>query len=227
MQIKNIPCGLAIALALRLGVLAGSAQICIYTYTGNDFTSANGPYTTSDNITANLILSAPLGANYEDSPSATLLNFGINDGLYQDLPELPNMYVADFTFGTDSSGNIVSWDFEMIGFHEYVNPVYSVTMITIDQPGDVMDSTSIDSPNGNMGAGSVPSDPGVWVETIVPEPSVGLLFGSVAALLFAFGRFKPFPCKPICPAAGRSISPIRNQPPTSSVSTASNYRPDV
>ncbi len=33
-----------------------------------------------------------------------------------------------------------------------------------------------------------------------------------------------FRCKPICSAAGRSISPIRSPPPTSSVSTAPNYR---
>jgi hypothetical protein len=173
-----------------LSSISGQAQTYIYTYTGNDFTSASGPYTTSDNITANLILSAPLGANYEGSPSATLLNFGINDGVYQDLPELPNMYVEDFTFGTDSSGNIVSWDFAMIGFHEYVEPVQAVTMMTVNQPGDVMDSTSIDTPNGNLGAGSVPTDPGKWVETVVPEPSIDLLFVSSAALVLAFGRFK-------------------------------------
>ncbi len=115
MKTKNTLRGLVMAVVLQLGMLAGSAQTYIYTYTGNDFTSASEPYTTSDKITANLILSAPLGANYEGSPAATLLNFGINDGVSQDLPSLPNMYVADFTFGTDSSGDIVSWDFAMIG----------------------------------------------------------------------------------------------------------------
>jgi hypothetical protein len=190
MKSKNALCGLAMAFALQLSLLAGSAQSYIYTYTGNDFTSASGPYTTSDKITANLILSAPLGANYEGSPSATLLNFGINDGVYQDLPSLPNNYVQDFTFGTDSSGDIVSWNFEMISFHEYLNPIQTVTMMTIDEPGDVMDSTSIDTQFANLGAQSVPSDPGVWVETIVPEPSAGLLFVSFAALVLASERFK-------------------------------------
>jgi len=193
MKTKNTLRNIAGAIIFQLGLLTGSAQTYIYTYTGNDFTSASGPYTTADNITANLILSAPLGANYEGSPSATLLTFGINDGVYQDLPSLPNMYVADFTFGTDSSGDIVSWNFEMIGFHEYLNPVQSVTMITINQPGEVMDSTSIDSPYGNLGAGAAPSNPGVWVETIVPEPSVGLLLVSFAPLVLASGRFKPSP----------------------------------
>jgi len=202
MKTKSALRSLASAGVLQLGLLTGSAQTCIYTYTGSEFTSASGPYTTADNITANLVLSAPLGANYEGSPTATLLNFGINDGVYQDLPELPNMYVADFTFATDSSGNIVSWDFAMIGFHEYLNPIQSVTMITIDQPGDVMDSTSIDTPNGNIGAGSVSANPGVWVEAIVPEPSVGLLFGSFAAWVLASGRFKPSHFRPRSGRAG-------------------------
>jgi hypothetical protein len=153
MKSNNAIRGITVAVVLHLGVLAGSAQTYLYSYTGNDFTSASGPYTTSDKITANLILSAPLGANYEGSPSATLLNFGINDGVYQDLPSLPNNYVQDFTFGTDSSGDIVSWNFEMISFHEYLQPIQTVTMITIDQPGDVMDSTSIDTQFANLGGG--------------------------------------------------------------------------
>jgi hypothetical protein len=33
------------------------------------------------------------------------------------------------------------------------------------------------------GEGSVSAAPGVWVETIVPEPSAGLLFVSFAALV--------------------------------------------
>jgi hypothetical protein len=37
----------------------------------------------------------------------------------------------------------------------------------------------------------VSADPGVWVETVVPEPSVGSLFVSFAALVLAFVRFKP------------------------------------
>jgi hypothetical protein len=78
----------------------------------------------------------------------------------------------------------------MISFHEYLNPIQAVTMITIDEPGDVMDSTSIDTPFGNLAAESVTADPGVWVETVVPEPSVGLLFLSFAPLVLAFGRFK-------------------------------------
>ena len=195
MNSKNTLVRLALGFIALISTSA-PAQTYIYTYTGNDFTSASEPYTTSDKITANLILSAPLGANYEGSPAATLLNFGINDGVYQDLPSLPNMHVADFTFGTDSSGDIVSWDFAMIGFHEYLNPIQAVTMMTIDQPGNVMDSTSIDTQFGNIGAGSATSDPGVWVETIVPEPSVGSLFVSFAALVLAFVRFRPSPPVP-------------------------------
>jgi hypothetical protein len=49
---------------------------------------------------------------------------------------------------------------------------------------------------------------------------------SIPAAISAAATCKPgFRCKPICSAAARSISQIRNPPPTSSVSTAPNYCP--
>ena len=81
MKSKNALCGLAMVVALQFGMLAGSAQTYIYTYTGNDFTSASGPYTTSDKVTGSITFSAPLGDNYEGTPSATLLNFNFSDGV--------------------------------------------------------------------------------------------------------------------------------------------------
>src|SRR5580693_6092083 len=88
---KNTLCGLAMAVVLQLGLLAGSAQTYLYTYTGNDFTSvfnaANElsygfvPYTTSDKVTGSIAFSAPLGDNYEGNPSATLLSYNFTDGV--------------------------------------------------------------------------------------------------------------------------------------------------
>jgi len=145
-----------------------------------------------------------LGDNYEGNPSATMLYFNFSDGdnyggVRQLISGFPNTFESGSVFTTDSSGAIVAWNFEVAGFFT-PPPNYtetSLTYQTVDQPGDVNDLSSIDTPFGNVGEGSVPSNPGVWVETVVPEPSVGPLFVSFAALVLAFGRFRPSPPRPL------------------------------
>ena len=205
MKSKNALCGLAMAVILQLAMLAGSAQTYIYTYTGNDFTSVfnapptsflNGSYTTSDKVTGSIVFSAPLGDDYEGNPSATLLSYNFTDEVGPQnvagstAGGLGFPYVMESTFGTDSSGNIVSWNFEVVAFLSFFSPPETKGIQTENDSGNVSDSGNIDTPIGFTGEGSVTADPGVWVETIVPEPSVGLLFVSSAALLFASGRFK-------------------------------------
>jgi hypothetical protein len=222
MKTKNALCGLVIAVVLQLGILAGSAQTYIYTYTGNDFTSvfnAAGegfyggvPYTTSSHITGYISFSAPLGDNYSGNPSATLLSYNFTDGVGPQSAAgsmaggLGFPYVMDSTFGTDSSGAIVSWNFAVTGF----SPSGTLTkgIQTENDSGGVMDSGNFVQEGVIEGEGSVSSDPGMWVETIVPEPSIGTLFVSFAAVVLAFGRFKP------SSSAGRTSSsvpsPVRN-----------------
>jgi len=201
MKTKNALCGLAIAVVLHLGVLAGSAQTYIYTYTGSDFTSifnaASEPgytfgseYTTSDKVTGSISFSAPLGDNYEGNPSATMLEFVFSDGVGpQNVVGGPRSLVMDSTFATDSSGVIVSWNFQVLDF---LPPFSAETkgIQTENDSGNVVDSGNLDQASGIVGEGSVSANPGVWVETVVPEPSVGLLFVSFAALVLAYGRCK-------------------------------------
>lgn len=202
MKFKDTLHGLATAVVLQLGMLAGSAQTYVYTYTGNDFTTvfnaANElvygyvPYTTSDKVTGSIVFSAPLGANYSGNPSATLLSFNFTDDVGpQNVVGPP--YVLDSTFTTDSSGNIVSWNFQVVNFNALPE---SKGIQTENDSSKVIDSGSLDQPSGNIGNGYVTGSPGVWVETIVPEPSVGLLFVWFAALVLASGRFKPLQPRP-------------------------------
>ena len=196
-------CGLSIAVVLQLGVLAGSAQTYIYTYTGNDFTfvfnAANEglygfvPYTTSDRITGSIAFSAPLGDNYSGNPSANILSLNFTDGVGPQNVVGPGLgsFVLDSTFATDSSGNIVSWNLGVVDFLSGGTETKGIQ--TENDSGNVVDSGNIDQASGIVGEGSVSASPGLWVETIVPEPSVGLLFVSFAALVLAFGRFKPSP----------------------------------
>ena len=194
MKTKNALRSLAGAVVLQLGLLTGSAQTYIYTYTGNDFTSVSGAYATSDKITGSIVFSAPLGANYAGNPSATMLSFNFTDGVGpQNVagPPLGLPYVMDSTFSTDSSGEIVSWNFSVVAFLSFFSPPETKGIQTENDSGNVLDSGNIDTPFGYTGEGSVSSDPGVWVETIVPEPSAGLLFVSFTALVLASRRFKP------------------------------------
>ena len=222
MKTKNILCGPAIVVVLHFGVLAASAQTYIYTYTGSDFTSIfnapspgffiGGSYTTSSKITGFITFSAPLGDNYEGNPSATLLSYNFSDGVGpQNVAGstlgwglgFPNVMAS--TFGTDSSGNIVSWNFEVVAFLSFFSPPETKGIQTENDSGNVMDSGNIDTPFGFTGDGSVTSDPGVWVETVVPEPSAGSLFVSFAALTIGIravqGRFKMKSQKILCGVA--------------------------
>jgi hypothetical protein len=201
MKSKNILRSLAGAVVLQLGLLTGSAQTYIYTYTGNDFTSvfnaANEllygilPYTTSDKITGSIVFSAPLGDNYSGNPSANILSLNFTDGVGPQnvVGPGPGSLVLDGTFATDSSGNIVSWNFGVVDFLSGGTETKGIQ--TENEPGNVVDSGNIDQASGIVGEGSGSASPGVWVETIVPEPSVGLLFVSFAALVLASRRFKP------------------------------------
>ena len=190
-------------LRLALGFIAlvstsALAQTYVYTYTGNDFTSASGPYAISDKVTGSVTFSAPLGDNYNGNPSATMLSYNFTDGVGpQNVVGstsgggLGFPYVMNSTFGTDSSGDIVSWNFEVVAFLSFFSPPETKGIQTENDSVNVFDSGNIDTPFGYTGVGSVSSDPGVWVETVVPEPSVGVLIISFAALVLASGRFKP------------------------------------
>jgi hypothetical protein len=179
---------------IALSSISGQAQTYLYTYTGNDFTSASGPYTTSDKVTGFISFSAPLGDNFEGNPSATLLSYHFSDGVGpQNLGGGPGVPALNsIILGTDSSGAIVSWNIELLVF---LPPNESETkgIQTENDSANVVDSGNLDEASGIVGEGLVSADPGVWVETVVPEPSAGLLFVPFAALVLASGRFKPSP----------------------------------
>lgn len=188
------------AVVLQLAILTGAAQTYTYTYTGNDFTSVSNapnelsygivPYTTSDRISGSITFSAPLGANYSGNPSATILSYTFTDGVGPANVVGPGPHLLGVsTFATDSSGDIVSWDFSAIDFLSGGTVTKGIQ--TENEPGNVFDSGNIDQESGIVGEGSVTGDPGVWVVTIVPEPSASLLFFSFGALVLAFKRFNP------------------------------------
>src|SRR5208282_6153339 len=67
------------------------------------------------------------------------------------------------TFGTDSSGDIVSWNFEVVAFLSLFSPPETKGIQTENDSGNVVDSGNLDQPSGIVGEGSVTADPGVCV----------------------------------------------------------------
>jgi hypothetical protein len=162
---------------VALGCISGQAQTYTYTYTGNDFTSASGSYSTSDKVTGSLTFSAPLGANFEGTPSATLLNFVFSDGVGPgNIAGGPGETGRSIIIlGTDAAGAINSWNINLLVF---LPPNSSETkgIQTENDSGGVVDMGNLDEATGFVGIGSVSNSPGMWVLTASPEPcTLGLL----------------------------------------------------
>ena len=89
---------------------AGGAQAAnaIYDYSGPDYTTVTGGYTTSDDISGTVTLAAPL-ANSENNQSATIVSYDFKDGLTTYTNQ--NSSVIDFgSLGTNTSGDIDQYE---------------------------------------------------------------------------------------------------------------------
>jgi len=83
----------------------------LYSYTGNDFTYAESPYTTSDSITGSFTTSVPL-ADDLSLVTITPISYSFTDGV-QTITDLTNTNPDPFfDISTDSSGNIIQWEID-------------------------------------------------------------------------------------------------------------------
>jgi len=133
----------AISVAYPTSVQAVPAT---YQYTGNPFTFATGPYTTSDFVTAMITLTGPLGANFSGFVSATAFTF--SDG-FQTITDI-SAFASNFFFKTDAAGAITNWDLVVVNN----NPFGSIT---------TANSTNVfDEAFFFFDSGLVRDDPGKW-----------------------------------------------------------------
>jgi hypothetical protein len=150
------------ALVTLLGLSPASADT-IYTYTGNDFTFASSPYTTTDMVTGTIDLSTALGDNFGPA-TITPVSFTFSDGVQTISNTTSSLVSAKFlSFSTDALGNIIGWDIDL--------QTTAGTLLTFNVPGATADGGC--EPEGcsvlsTTTAASNVGDAGVWATTPLP-----------------------------------------------------------
>jgi hypothetical protein len=138
-----------------------------YTYTGNDFTAAEGPYNTTDSVTGFFTYSA-LPEN-DDGEETFPTSYTFTDGVQ--TYDMGNSGIALFELWTNATGEITGWFIDLgSGADNY--------MWTYDDPASTpwaQDGSQLEGPPVN-GGGYINNDPGVWTESsTLPEPSSAVL----------------------------------------------------
>jgi hypothetical protein len=157
--------GLGVLLVATMGAQAAVADTT-YTYTGNDFTSAGSPFTTSDFVSGSFTTSAPLadGLPLEDI-SGDLVSYSFSDGVAT-LTQT-NSAPAVFDVSTDTNGSIAEWHITLLDPPLDTKEIYTISIPTFTKD----DGSAI-----GIGQGSNTNDHGSWAVT--PEPGSLFLFGT-------------------------------------------------
>jgi hypothetical protein len=105
----------AFALAFALApVDSARADVVTYNYVGADFTHANLPFTTTENLTGTISFAAPLAANLTlnvfRNSNVTPVAFSFTAGPETLTSAAFNPNFTSFVFSTDNAGNITGWD---------------------------------------------------------------------------------------------------------------------
>jgi PEP-CTERM motif len=170
-------------LTLPIPMLADSIT---YTYTGSDFTSVNGPYTTADSVTGEFTLSAPLADNLTTLTDITPVSFSFSDGVQTitNLSVTPSYNHVDFEFETDATGDITFWNVE-------ISPAPGTEVVTYSLPGP-SDSADIGTFSGSEGATVPALDDWTTTTAVTPEPASLMLVatGLAGALTLRRRRFQ-------------------------------------
>jgi hypothetical protein len=154
---------------------APSLADTVYTYTGNSFTQAVAPITTSDFVTASFTVASPLAPNSEFSNQLLgalpfdPISWDISTAGYTISNTTPGV-IDGLSVWTDSQGNIVDWIF---GAEAESVP----GQIETDRDGL---SSFVGDHYGTVNPSFNSNDPGVWTiststSPTVPEPQSLLL----------------------------------------------------
>lgn len=108
--------------ALPMPLLADSVT---YTYTGLDFTSVDGPYTTSDSVTGSITLDAPLADDLTGLTAIAPASFSFTDGVDTITNTTPDLTADLIEVETNPTGDITGWyiylgDQTSPGYFDYI-----------------------------------------------------------------------------------------------------------
>lgn len=177
-------CLVPAVLVLAAATLAAHADT-VYTYHGNDFTTASGPYTTDDSLTLSITLSAPL-ASTSSLQAYTPTAFSISDGVQTITNLTPGITGSEFVFAT-SGGVIDQWGIAVFGGNFIIESCGFNPTVCTPQSFDEAESVS------GGGVGENIADPGTWTSSAAtPEPSTLALFGTGILGLAGVARRKFF-----------------------------------
>lgn len=149
--------------ALAVSSAAFGAQAATrYEYTGNPFTFAAPPYTTSDRVTGQFTTFSALPPNraFGDVAAANVAAFSFSDGVQTIDDGNATFYFVRVS--TDGNGDIVQWDIR-------VQIVAGTSQILTGHTGP-----SGDQVVGGGGIAQNIDQPGTWTSELLEVPSLGL-----------------------------------------------------
>ena len=196
-----------IAATVSLSALgtARAGASAVYTYTGNDFTfflsprgSAN-PYTTSDRVTASIVLSTALGDNLAFMNVAPT-SFSISDGV-NTITQASGGSTNLFKFSTNASGRITDWNIDVENGPSVTLQIATVNTLCIPGsiPCDLGEDIAIASEGFNFSRGkwAGPNQP----IASTPLPAALPLFATGLGAMVLFGWRKKRKAAPAIAAA--------------------------
>lgn len=182
---------IVLSAAVLLSLTAAAHADTVYTYTGNDFTYATSPYTTSDSVSGTLTLASALSPNTSVLVAGpNLISFSFTDGINTITNTTANLAQSVIDLETDASGNITQWDLNF-STADPSHPGYYAEIIRSNGASAGEDSAYYEVALSTHEGEVLTS--GSWTSAAVapspaPEPNTLLLLGSGMLGLAAFAR---------------------------------------